>query len=429
MTATSKPGPGQGARMRETAMPAIGIDLPASGRRDLLAGAAGLALLWTAAPALAFPDYPITAGQRGTAQRVAQAGVPLSELSPNAPERYVVKRGDTLWDISGLYLRRPWRWPELWGMNLQQIRNPHLIFPGQQLVLHKADGRAWLSLDPGGIPTVRLSPRIRSEKLAEAAIPPIPLDVILPFLNEALVVDENTLASAARLVATPENRVLLSQGDRAYARGQYGDSSHQLGEPLRLEAGAPRGLRIFRNVVALKDPDGGEILGYEAQHVGQAERVRSEDIMVSIGADGKPMQQIVPATVDITLAREEVRVGDRLLPAAPPDWPVFVPHAPEPEQQGQVVSVHGHAVRHAGQSQIVAINRGARDGAEPGQVLMLLKEHHVLPDRTDSSQPELQLPGERNGPMIVFRVFERVSYALLLQITDGVRVGDRFITP
>lgn len=429
MAATSKPGSGQGAETRDTAMPAIGPSQLASGRRGLLAGAASITLLWAAGPARAFPDYPVTPGQRGTAQKVAQAGVPLSELSPNAPDRYTVKRGDTLWDISGLYLRRPWRWPELWGMNLQQIRNPHLIFPGQRLVLHKANGRAWLSLEQGEMPTVRLSPRVRSENLAEAAIPPIPLDVIAPFLNEALVVDENTLAGAARLVATPENRVLLSQGDRAYARGQYGDSGRQLGQPLQLEAGSPRRLRIFRNAVALKDPASGEILGYEAQYVGQAELVRSEDIIVGTGADGKPTQQIVPATVDITLAKEEVRIGDRLLPAPPPEWPVFVPHAPEPEQQGQVVSVYGNAVRYAGQSQVVTINRGARDGVEPGQVLTLLKESGVLPDKTDPGKPELRLPGERNGLMIVFRVFERVSYALLLQITDGVKIGDRFITP
>ncbi len=428
MAATSKPGPGQGAETRETGMPAVGPTRTTSGRRGLLAGAAGITLLWAAGPVRAFPNYPVTPGQRGTAQRVAQAGVPLSELSPNAPDRYRIKRGDTLWDISGLYLRRPWRWPELWGMNLQQIRNPHLIFPGQLLVLHKANGRAWLSLGQGDMPTVRLSPRVRSENLAEA-IPPIPLSVILPFLNEALVVDAGTLAGAARLVAAPENRVLLSQGDRAYARGQYGDSGRQVGQPLRLEAGSPRLLRIFRNAVALKDPGNGEILGYEAQYVGQAELVRSEDIIVGTGPEGQTTQQLMPATVDITLAKEEIRVGDRLLPAAPPEWPLFVPHAPEPEQQGQVLSIYGNAVRYAGQSQIVAINRGVRDGIEPGQVLALLKEGGVLPDKTDSGQPELRLPGERNGLMIVFRAFERVSYALVLQITDGVKVGDRFVNP
>ncbi|MDD2730285.1 LysM peptidoglycan-binding domain-containing protein [Malikia sp.] len=400
-----------------------------SGRRRLLTHAAGLTLLWATSSAWALPDYPITSGQRRDAQRVAQAGVPLSELSPDAPDRYQVKRGDTLWDISGLFLRRPWRWPELWGMNLQQIRNPHLIFPGQLLLLNKANGRAWLSLDQGVLPTVRLSPRVRSENLAEAAIPPIPLGVIAPFLNEALIVDENSLAGAARIVAAPENRVLLSQGDRAYARGQYGEAGHQSGQPLRLEQGSPRLFRVFRNAVALKDPASGEILGHEAQYVGRAELERGEGVLTGSGTDGTATAQIVPATIDITQAKEEIRVGDRLLPEPPRELPVFIPHEPEPAQQGQVVSVYGNAVRFAGQNQVVTINRGARDGLERGHVLALLKDSGMLRDKTDAASPDLRLPGERNGLMIVFRAFERVSYALVLQITDGVKVGDRFVNP
>jgi hypothetical protein len=401
----------------------------ASGRRRLLAHAAGLTLMWATSSAWAFPDYPITPGQRRTAQRVAQAGVALEELSPDAPDRYTIKRGDTLWDISGLYLRRPWRWPELWGMNLQQIRNPHLIFPGQVLVLNKADGRAWLSLDQGATPTVKLSPRIRRESLDEAAIPPIPLGAIAPFLNEALVVAESALAGAARIVAAPENRVLLSQGDRAYARGQYGEAGAFSGQPLQLGAGQPRQFRVFRNATPLRDPASGEILGYEAQYVGKAELERAEGLLTEAGADGKTKQQIVPATIDITQTKEEIRVGDRLLPEPPRELPQFIPHAPNPAQQGQVVSVYGNAVRFAGQNQIVAINRGSRDGMERGHVLALLRDSGVQPDKTDEARPELRLPGERNGLMMVFRTFERVSYALVLQITDGVKVGDRFVNP
>ncbi len=419
MAAMSKAGQVKGSDARENE----------SGRRNLLTRAAGLTLLWATSSAWAFPDYPITAGQRRDAQRVARSGVPLSELSPNAPDRYTVKRGDTLWDISGLYLRRPWRWPELWGMNLQQIRNPHLIFPGQVLVLTRAGGRAWLSLDNGAVPTLKLSPRVRVENLAEAAIPPIPLGAIAPFLNEALVVDENALTGAARLVAAPENRVLLSQGDRAYARGQYGAAGEQIGAPLRLEAGQPRQFRICRNAVPLKDPGSGEILGYEAQYVGRGELERSESLRESLDKDGQTRREIVPATIDIVQAKEEIRVGDRLLPEPPRELPVFIPHAPDPAQEGQVVSVYGNAVRFAGQNQVVAINRGARDGMERGHVLALLKESGMLTDKTDEAKPELRLPGERNGLMIVFRAFERVSYALVLQISDGVKVGDRFVNP
>ena len=426
MAAMSKHGSGKqdgaGAAARERGS----VSGVAVGRRRLLAGTV---LFGTLGPALAFPDYPITPRQRQTAQRVAQTGVPLEELSPDAPERYQIKRGDTLWAISGLYLKRPWRWPELWGMNLQQIRNPHLIFPGQVLRLNRADGRAWLSLDEGAVPTVRLSPRIRTESLAESAIPPIPLGTIGPFLSEALVVQESALAGAARIVAAPENRVLLSQGDRAYARGQYGDAGAQSGQPLHLGAGLPRQFRVFRNATPLRDPATGEVLGYEAQYVGKAELTRAEGLQGEAGTDGKTVQQIVPATIDITQTKEEIRVGDRLLPEPPRELPVFVPHAPDPAQQGQVVSVYGNAVRFAGQNQVIAINRGARDGLERGHVLALLRDSGVQPDKTDEARPELRLPGERNGLMMVFRVFERVSYALVLQIADGVKVGDRFVNP
>lgn len=425
MAAMSKHGAGQkedADAVREPgSMPELAV-----GRRRLLAGTV---LLGTLGPALAFPDYPITPRQRQTAQRVAQAGVALEELSPDAPDRYQVKRGDTLWAISGLYLRRPWRWPELWGMNLQQIRNPHLIFPGQVLRLDRADGRAWLSLDEGAMPTVALSPRIRTESLAEAAIPPVPLGTIGPFLSEGLVVQESALAGAARIVAAPENRVLLSQGDRAYARGRYGDAGAQNGQPLQLGAGLPRQFRVFRNATPLRDPASGEVLGYEAQYVGKAELERAEGVQTGTAPDGKTTAVIVPATIDITQAREEIRVGDRLLPEPPRELPVFVPHAPDPAQRGQVASVYGNAVRFAGQNQVIAVNRGARDGLERGHVLALLRDSGAQPDKTDAASPELRLPGERNGLMMVFRVFERVSYALVLQITDGVKVGDRFVHP
>src|SRR5690349_4365665 len=163
--------------------------------------------------------WPVTPGQRATAQQVAQAGVPLSELVPNAPDSHTVKPGDTLWDISKLFLKSPWRWPELWGMNLDQIRNPHLIYPGQVLVLEKIDGKARLRLATGasGVPTntVRLSPRVRSELLDNGAIAAIPLNLIGPFLTEAVVFDGNALDTAPRIVATQEGRVMLSRGETA----------------------------------------------------------------------------------------------------------------------------------------------------------------------------------------------------------------------
>jgi len=394
----------------------------AASRRLLHGGVAALALVasgWTVAEGVS--QYPVTSGQRSTAQKVAEAGVPLSDLAPNAPERYTVKRGDTLWDISGLFLKQPWRWPELWGMNLTQIRNPHLIYPGQVLVLTRIGDRAILSFE-GNVPTVKLSPRIRTEPLDSGAIPPIPLNVIEPFLTESIVVDEAVHGTAPRIVAAPENRVLMSRGDRAYARGQYGAGNALTGTSLSLSDAQQRRHRIFRNATPLKDPTTGELLGYEAQFIGQSELLRNEAVRAGGG-------EIEPATIQITVSKEEVRVGDRLLPEPPSDVPSYIPRPPSSAQNGQIVKVHGNAVRFAGQNQVVILNRGTRDGLERGHVLAVLKDADRLTDTTDAARPTLQLPGERNGLMMVFRTFDRVSYALILQISDGVKVGDRFVNP
>lgn len=397
--------------------------------RPQRAGALALAAALTGwgggqAAGQAFPHYPITPQQRSTAQQVAQAGVPLAELAPDAPPRYTVKRGDTLWAIAGLYLKKPWRWPELWGMNLQQIRNPHLIYPGQVLVLTRIGDRAVLQVADGEPPTVKLSPRVRAEALP-AAIPALPPGVIEPYLAEVTVVEPTAHEQAPRIVAGPERRVLLARGDRAYARGHSGAGTTLRGEALELDGAAARVLDIYRQAHVLKDPEDGTVLGYEAHRIGQAVLVRAE--RQDTGADGQARP--VPATIDIVQAREEVRLGDRLLPARPLARGPYVPHAPGEPVQGRVVKVHGDAVHFAGQYQVVVLNRGREHGLEDGHVLALLKDGARVPDPTDEARPELLLPGERNGVMMVFRTFERVAYALVLQITDGVKVGDRFTNP
>ena len=397
-----------------------------------LAGLSALAaaLLTGQAWAQSVPNFPITPGQRATANQVAEAGVPLSELAPNAPDSYTIKRGDTLWAISRVFLKSPWRWPELWGMNLQDIRNPHLIFPNQVLYLIKANGRATLSTrrPGGGVETVKVSPRIRSEGLSDSAVPPISLQAIEAFLTESLIVDESALARAPRIVATPETRVLLSRGDRAYARGAY--SSGEPGEPLSLDEGKPRDFRVFRNATPLKDPTTGQILGYEAQYVGKAQLERGEMSRQMASADGKVQTELIPATIDIVAAKEEMRVGDRMLPEPERLLSNYVPSAPNGVQTGQIVSVgQGNAVTYAAQNQVVVINRGKADGIERGHVLALLRETSTLTDKTDAARPTLRLPGERNGLMMVFQTFDRLSYALVLDIRDGVKVGDRFTNP
>lgn len=434
--------------------------------------ACAVAVFATLASATAWAqNYPITQDQRATANLVAESGVPLHELAPNAPDSHTVKRGDTLWGISSIFLQSPWRWPELWGMNLQDIRNPHLIYPGQVLYLDKSGGRARLSTrrpgDNGEPQTVRVSPRTRYEGLSESAIPPISLQAIEAFLTEPLIVDEATFAKAPRIVATKDSRVLLSRGDRAYARSFYGNNAQTEVEPLSTASGQPRDYRVFRNAVPLKDPSTGKVLAYEAQYVGKAFIVRGESRQAAAVAPAKvqpvppatqdvyapqfertaanierdkpaagaaapakaPEGEIVPATIDIVSAKEEMRVGDRLLPEPPREFPHYVPAAPSSTQTGQIVSVYGNAVTFAAQNQVVVINRGREHGIERGHVLALLSDSNTLVDKTDDSRPTLRLPGERNGLMMVFRTFDKVSYALVLQIADGVKVGDRFTNP
>jgi len=356
-------------------------------------------------------NEPVTPQQRGTAQQVAQAGVPLSELAPNAPDSHTVKRGDTLWDISKLFLTSPWRWPELWGMNLDQIRNPHLIYPGQVLVLDKSGGRARLRLaqgDPDG--TVKLSPRVRSEALSDRGLPAVPMHLISPFLNDAVVFNANELERAPRVVAAPEGRVLMGRGDKAYVLG---------------ELNGLRDWRVFRQATPLRDPTTLEILGYEARFLATAEYAREGG---SIPAVGGKSTLAVPATFELINVKEEVGVGDRLAPAAKREFVNFAPHAPAKPISGQIISVYGDALN-AGQNHVVALNRGAADGLEQGHILALLRDGPQVTDRTVAQPTQIKVPDERTGLLFVFRVFDRVSYGLVLQVQQPVTAGDRFTQP
>ncbi len=394
----------------------------------LLAGA--LLCLGAAAGA---QNLPVTPAQRAAAEQAASSGVLLSDLKSDAPEFYTVRRGDTLWDISKLFLTSPWRWPQLWGMNMAQVRNPHLIYPGQELMLEKADGRARLRFGGpvlrGGparddVPVVRISPTLRYDALGNDALPMLKAHLIEPFLAEPLVVDEATFNLAPRLVAAQDQRVLLARGDRAYAR-----SSGEL-LPLSVEPGQPRDWRMFRQATPLKDPGTGEILGFEAHYLGRGRLVRGEGTIDSVVVDERTRTDIVPATVDIVAAKEEMRIGDRLLPEPPKQLVNYVPHAPLlPLEGGRIVSVYGSAVVNAAQNQVVTINKGLLDGIESGHVLAILSNGGMVPDKTLTSRPLMRLPDERNGLLMVFRPFERVSYALIVQTVSGVKVGDRIANP
>jgi nucleoid-associated protein YgaU len=382
-----------------------------------------------AAPPLAAQTAPVTPQQQAVAKRTATAGLPLNELKAGAPERYTVKPGDTLWGLSAAFLAQPWRWPELWGMNLQDIRNPHLIYPGQVLLLDKQDGRATLRLatpvieTPAEGPTIKLSPRIRVETPADAALPALKSSMIDAFLTEPVVVDDSSLQTAARIVAAQDSRVLLTRGDRAYALGSRG--SPLIDDPQQPQ----QAYRVLRNATPLKDPVTGEVLGFEAQYIGRVLLVRGESAQTTTSADGKAVQEVIPATIDIVAAREEIRVGDRLLPEPALTLRSYVPRAPSAAMEARVVSVYGNAVANVGQNQVVVINRGSREGLESGHMLAILTDGARLIDKTDPARTALKLPDERKGLLMVFRSFERLSYALVLEATEGVRVGDRLVNP
>jgi LysM repeat protein len=356
---------------------------------------------------------PVSPEWRDTAQRVAEAGVPLSDLIPNAPDSHTVQRGDTLWGISTLFLKSAWRWPELWGMNLEQIRNPHLIYPGQVLVLEKKNGRARLRLAEGqGIPsnTVKLSPKVRSQVLDNGAIATIPLNLIGPFLTEAVVFDGNELETAPRIVATQEGRVMVSRGETAYVRGDLGGA---------------RDFRLFRELKPLLDPETREVLGYEGRYVGTAERQRAGEGVAS--GDGRNV--VVPDSFKVTSTRLEAGVGDRLSPVPQQELVAYVPHAPLAALDGRIVAIYGDGVN-AGQNQVVSLNRGKRDGIERGHVLALWRAGRAAVDNTTPGvKVPMRLPDERHGLLFVFRTFERVSYALILNVQEPVSAGDRFTQP
>jgi nucleoid-associated protein YgaU len=355
---------------------------------------------------------PITAEQRATANEVAQAGVPLSDLAPTAPDTYTVKRGDTLWDISKIFLKTPWRWPELWGMNKTQIHNPHLIYPGQVLMLVKRDGRATLELardrsgDVNGV--TKLSPRVRSADNPDA-ITTIQMNLIEPFLTEAVVFDTDELDKAPRIVAAHEGHVYLGKGDTAYVRGDVSQATDY---------------RVFRQAKPLKDPTTGEVLGYEAPYLGTVE-------LVALGGtrkDAKGKEEIVPSTVQVKSVRQEMGVTDRLAPVPQREFLRFVPHAPSAPISGQVISIYGDALN-GGQNQVVSLNRGARDGLERGHVLTLYKAGRMAVDSTSGKNQDIRLPDTKSGVLLVFQVYKRVSYALIVSSQDSINAGDGFTQP
>ncbi|PMR71276.1 LysM peptidoglycan-binding domain-containing protein [Halomonas heilongjiangensis] len=336
-----------------------------------------------------------TALVAGTGAAQAQGLSWEESLQRDAPERYTVVRGDTLWGISGRFLRHPWQWPEVWQVN-PQIRNPHLIYPGDVVYLYDCNGRPCLGLERGQ-GEVRLSPGVRTTPHREA-IEPIPLEAIQHFLREHRVIDDpDDLDELAYVVGADDHRLVSGAGDRLYARGH-------------LEGNARVGL--YRVGERYQDATSGELLGLELEHVGQARRERSEDDIV---------------VLEVTSSRQEVRNDDIVLPLESRELITqFYPRPPDGEVDGRILAVPG-GVRFIGRLQVVALDRGRRDGLEPGHVLMVEQQGELVSDpRTNEA---LRLPGEEAGLVMVFRPYEKMSYGLVMQATRTLSVGDRVHNP
>ena len=254
-------------------------------------------------------------------------------------------------------------------------------------------------------------------------MPSLQNSLIEPFLSNGIIVDDQTMNNAPRIVAAQDGRVFLTRGDHAYVRSS--SSNELIDDPHQKQ----KAYLVFRDATPLKDPVTGELLGYEAQYLGKALLARSEGTQESVGSKGSTQLDIVPATFEITDVKEEMRVGDRLLPEPPGQLQSYVPHAPQNPVDARIVSIYGSAVVNAAQNQVVVINRGSRDGLENGHVLAILQAGARLVDKTDETLPDIKLPDERNGLLMVFRTFDKLSYGLVLEITSGVKVGDRLVNP
>lgn len=280
------------------------------------------------------------------------------KLQDNAPDKYVVVKGDTLWGISGRFLKDPWRWPQIWNLNREEIKNPHWIYPGDLIVLDRSGAEPRLSLVKGGgsgLQTVRLSPGVRVADLESEAIPAIPINAIHAFLNQPLLVNNEELEDAPQIIGSNDERVIMTTSDTVYATGD--------------ETGTKR-WQIYRKGQALTNPDNGELLGHEAEYLGDAETLVSGN----------------PQKLQITRVTQEIFPQDRLIPAREHAQFEFVPHPPERSISGKVISAYGaRGDANSGRYQTVVINRGARDGLEPGHVLAVYRAGKVVkmnrPDR------------------------------------------------
>lgn len=356
------------------------------------------AMTATEAAVAASPEAPPAAAS------AQPADVPV--VNATAPTTYLVKRGDTLWDIAAMFLRDPWLWPEIWQVN-PQVQNPHLIYPGDELALvYGTDGRPQVRLTRGG--GARLDPMLRSAEL-DGAIATIPYSAIAAFLERPSVVSKEQARSAPRVLAFRDTHMVGGAGIEAYIRGlQGGDINARYS--------------VVHVGEAIRDPDDGDVLGYQGIYSSTAILMKPGD----------------PAKAALTDSARETLEGDRLL-TIEGDVPLnFVPRAPLKDVRGQIISVVD-GVSLIGQYKVVAINRGRRHGLESGHVLAIDEAGATVRDRTRGTisgiratrafAPKVKLPNERSGTLLVFRVFDRMSYGLVVSASDPIRIADVVRTP
>jgi hypothetical protein len=324
---------------------------------------------------------------------LAQAPKNPATFKPDAPDRYVVLPGDTLWGIAQRFTDSPWRWSELWNLNKDQIRNPHRIFPGDVIFVNRARGS--LEVDSRGL---KLSPETRSTSLANQAIPSIPASIIEPFLSRPLLVEEDGLARAPTIVGTEENRIVLAPGNLAFVRG--------MGDSKEID------WQIYRQGIALIDPETNKTLGFEAINVGLARVIRPGD----------------PATIRLLSSTREVMAGDKLVPTGRVEIISYAPHPPSGRLDGRVISIFGGIAKvgEAGQQSVITLNRGKSHGVDVGTVVALSGGGVPVIDKSQppGSGTSLKTPQERYGLAFVFRVFDNLSYALVMDVSRPVRPLD-----
>ena len=376
------------------------------------------------------------------------------KLQESAPDSYVVVKGDTLWDISGKFLKDPWRWPQIWKLNRDEIKNPHWIYPGDMIVLDRSGKEPRLSLVKGGkngMQTVKLSPGMRATDIGSEAIPAIPIRVIHPFLSQPRVVPQGALDDAPYILGTNIERVVMGTGDDAFATG---------GKP------GVRNWNVLRPGKTLSDPETGEVLGYEVEYLG----------------DARTLVEGAPQKINITHSAQEILPRDKLVEASDSTTFEYIPHAPEAQINGRIISAYG-GLADSGRYQTVVINRGSNDGLEPGHVLAVFREGQAvtlsrdekdrmnwvgekttgIPDGAawlyndvrclkenskvtynqtadvrntfrstclgDSSDNAIKLPDARSGLLMVYRVYDRVSYALIMESNGPVYLLDTVKNP